>query len=322
MPGLLARAEPDRGEKRALREPEAADLHLAAFVPSGRVLGLDAYAELLAIPNCIGAKHSSLSRRLEWQRLALRDQLRPDFHVFTGNDLAIDMVRYGSDWLLGLSTAWPEAFARRDAWWAAGDPRFDELDDALQALGDFAFRTLGPAYKHSMAQALHLRGLLASDEPHPESPRRPAHRWQSRSRSAAARSAIAGASIRWKAGTPVPTAGPPTFSFAADDALARAARSSSGEAKRWQFCPRGGRIPTSSARRPAAARDSPRCSTRCAAAIARRMAATTTSSWRCSSRTRAGSASPPPPGGSRGSRITIRCSTRGMASRGTKKPAS
>jgi len=144
-----------------------------AFVPSGRVLAIEAYAELLAIPNCIGAKHSSLSRRLEWRRLALRDRLRPEFHVFTGNDLAIDMVRYGSDWLLGLSTAWPEAFARRDAWWAAGDVRFDELDDALQALGDFAFRRPVSAYKHSMAQALHLRGLLASDETHPESPRRP-----------------------------------------------------------------------------------------------------------------------------------------------------
>ena len=30
--------------------------------------------------------------------------VRPEFHVFTGNDLAIDIVRYGSDWLLGLST--------------------------------------------------------------------------------------------------------------------------------------------------------------------------------------------------------------------------
>lgn len=145
-----------------------------AFVPSGRVLGIDAYADLVEIPNCIGAKHSSLSRRLEWQRLAVRDRMRPEFHVFTGNDLAIDMVRYGSDWLLGLSTAWPEAFAQRDAWWAAGDARFDELDDALQALGDFAFRPPVPAYKHSMAQALHLRGLLATDEPHPDSPRRPA----------------------------------------------------------------------------------------------------------------------------------------------------
>ena len=143
------------------------------FVPSGRVLALDAYAEMLQIPNCIGAKHSSLSRRLEWERLALRNRVRPEFHVFTGNDLAIDMVRYGSDWLLGLSTAAPEAFARRDQWWASGDSRFDELDDALQALGDFAFRRPVPAYKHSMAQALHLRGLIAGDETHPESPRRP-----------------------------------------------------------------------------------------------------------------------------------------------------
>ena len=143
------------------------------FVASGRLLGLEAYAELLAIPQCAGAKHSSLSRRMEWQRLALRNQLRPDFHVFTGNDLAIDMVRYGSDWLLGLSTAWPEAFARRDRWWAEGDDRFDELDDALQALGDFAFRKPVPAYKHSLAQTLALRGLLACDEPHPQGLRRP-----------------------------------------------------------------------------------------------------------------------------------------------------
>ena len=143
------------------------------FVPSGRVLALDAYAEMLQIPNCIGAKHSSLSRRLEWERLALRNRVRPGFHVFTGNDLAIDMVRYGSDWLLGLSTAAPEAFAQRDQWWAAGDSRFDELDDALQSLGDFAFRRPVPAYKHSMAQALRLRGLIAGDEPHPDSPRRP-----------------------------------------------------------------------------------------------------------------------------------------------------
>ena len=143
------------------------------FVASGRLLSLEAYADLLTIPECAGAKHSSLSRRMEWERLALRDRLRPDFHVFTGNDLAIDMVRYGSDWLLGLSTAWPEAFARRDRWWAEGDNRFDELDDALQALGDFAFRTPVPAYKHSMAQTLALRSLLDCDEPHPQGLRRP-----------------------------------------------------------------------------------------------------------------------------------------------------
>jgi dihydrodipicolinate synthase/N-acetylneuraminate lyase len=176
--GLTAGTDADMlGRLRALarRVPSFIGFELStAFVPCGRVLALDAYAELLAIPNCIGAKHSSLSRRLEWERLALRDRVRPDFRVFTGNDLAIDMVRYGSDWLLGLSTAAPAAFAQRDRWWAEGDSRFDELDDALQALGDFAFRPPVPAYKHTMAMALHLQGLIATDEPHPDSPRRPA----------------------------------------------------------------------------------------------------------------------------------------------------
>ena len=143
------------------------------FVPCGRILSVEAWRGLLEIPNCLGAKHSSLSRRLEWQRLSLRDRVRPDFRVYTGNDLAIDMVRYGSDWLLGLSTAAPQAFAQRDAWWAAGDDRCDELDDALQALGDFAFRTPVPAYKHSMAQVLKLRGWIGCDEPCPGSPKRP-----------------------------------------------------------------------------------------------------------------------------------------------------
>lgn len=158
------------------RTPQFLGFELAtAFHPAGRVLSLAAYQGLMEIPNCLGAKHSSLSRRLEWDRLALRNRVRPGFHVFTGNDLAIDMVRYGSDWLLGLSTAWPEAFALRDRWWAEGDRRFDELDDCLQALGDFAFRWPVPAYKHSMAQFLTLRGLLGCDATHPNSLPRPSH---------------------------------------------------------------------------------------------------------------------------------------------------
>jgi hypothetical protein len=114
-----------------------------------------------------------LSRSLEWQRLQLRDAVRPDFHVYTGNDLAIDMVMYGSDYLLGLSTFAPDQFARRDALWLAGDPAFYELNDVLQYLGFFAFRTPVPAYKHSAAQFLHLRGWIASDRQHPASPARP-----------------------------------------------------------------------------------------------------------------------------------------------------
>ncbi|MCI0576150.1 MAG: dihydrodipicolinate synthase family protein [Chloroflexi bacterium] len=144
------------------------------FAPFGRIYDLDTYAGLLEIPQCMGAKHSSLSRRLEWQRLQLRDERRPEFKLFTGNDLAIDMVMYGSDYLLGLSTFAPDLFARRDALWAAGDPGFYELNDLLQYLGFFAFRPPVPAYKHSAAQFLTLRGWLQSDAPHPAAERRPA----------------------------------------------------------------------------------------------------------------------------------------------------
>ena len=144
-----------------------------AFAPFGKIYSLDVYRALLGIPACIGAKHSSLHREPEWQRLALRDNVRPDFHVFTGNDLAIDMVMYGSDYLLGLSTFAPDLFARRDALWLAGDPAFYELNDVLQYLGFLAFRAPVPAYKHSAAMFLHLRGWIATDRTHPDSPARP-----------------------------------------------------------------------------------------------------------------------------------------------------
>src|SRR5690606_17825865 len=51
------------------------------FVPYGRIYPLEAYRDLLGVEACIGAKHSSLSRVLEWQRLAARDELRPAFAV-------------------------------------------------------------------------------------------------------------------------------------------------------------------------------------------------------------------------------------------------
>ena len=143
------------------------------FAPFGKVYSLDAYRGLLGVKKCLGAKHSSLSRELEWQRLRLRDQVRPDFKVFTGNDLAIDMVMYGSDYLLGLSTFAPDLFARRDRYWREGDPRFYELNDVLQYLGFLAFRDAVPAYKHTAAMFLKLRGWIGCDATHPQSPRRP-----------------------------------------------------------------------------------------------------------------------------------------------------
>ncbi len=143
------------------------------FAPFGKIYSLDVYRGLMGIQSCIGAKHSSLRRDLEWQRIALRDEVRPDFHVYTGNDLAIDMVMYGSDYLLGLSTFAPDLFAKRDAYWLAGDPAFYELNDALQYLGFFAFRNPVPAYKHTAAMFLKLRGWISSDKTHPQSAARP-----------------------------------------------------------------------------------------------------------------------------------------------------
>jgi hypothetical protein len=144
------------------------------FVPYGRIVALDAYRGMMEIPTCVGAKHSSLQRAAEWERLALRDRLRPEFIVYTGNDLAIDMVMYGSDYLLGLSTFAPDAFARRDAMWHTGDERFYELNDLLQYLGQFAFRAPVPAYRHDAALFLELRGWARSDVTPPGVPRRPA----------------------------------------------------------------------------------------------------------------------------------------------------
>jgi dihydrodipicolinate synthase/N-acetylneuraminate lyase len=145
------------------------------FHPAGRLFTEDVFAAVLGIDAVVGAKHSSLRRDVEWSRIAARDRLRPDFELMTGNDLAIDLVTHGVDYLLGLSTFDPEAFAARDAAWAAGDEaRFWELNDLLQYLGQFAFRAPVPAYRHDAAMYLHLRGLLDGVATHPRSPQRPA----------------------------------------------------------------------------------------------------------------------------------------------------
>lgn len=144
----------------------------AMFVSFGRIYAIDVVRSLMDIPAFVGLKHSSLDRAQEWRRLELRDRQRPEFHIYTGNDLAIDMVFYGSDYLLGLSAFHVDAFAARDRLWAAGDSQAFALNDLLQYLGFLAFRDPVPAYKHSAAQFLHARGLIETDRPHPRSPHR------------------------------------------------------------------------------------------------------------------------------------------------------
>jgi 4-hydroxy-tetrahydrodipicolinate synthase len=144
------------------------------FAPNGEIFDENTVRGLMEIPELTGMKHSSLNRQAELERLAMRDRHRPEFRILTGNDLGINMVEYGSDYLLGLATFAPEQFAERDRLWEAGDPAYYELSDVLQHLGNMAFRQPIPAYKHSAAVFLHLTGRIPTDLTHPESPRRPA----------------------------------------------------------------------------------------------------------------------------------------------------
>jgi dihydrodipicolinate synthase/N-acetylneuraminate lyase len=144
------------------------------FAPNGEIFDEETVRRLMDIPEIKGMKHSSLDRLTELDRLALRDRHRPDFQIYTGNDLGIDMVEYGSDYLLGLASFAPEKFAERDRLWESGDARYYAVSDALQYLGNIAFREPVPAYKHSAAIFLHLVGKIATDRTHPQNPKRPA----------------------------------------------------------------------------------------------------------------------------------------------------
>jgi dihydrodipicolinate synthase/N-acetylneuraminate lyase len=142
------------------------------FAPNGEIFDADCVQGLMEIPELKGMKHSSLDRLVELERLAMRDARRPEFRIYTGNDLGINMIEYGSDYLLGLATFAPEKFAERDRLWRTGDAAYYALSDALQYLGNVAFRDPVPAYKHSAAAFLHLTGRIPSTRTHPKSPER------------------------------------------------------------------------------------------------------------------------------------------------------
>ncbi len=149
----------------------------AMFAPNGMIFNEETFKGLIQIPSLKGIKHSSLERDIELRRLEIRNQVRPDFKIFTGNDLAIDMTEYGSDYLLGLAAFCPELFALRDKYWLEGDDRYAKLTDDIQYLGNIAFRAPVPAYKHSCAIFQNLIGRCPSPLTHPKSAKRPA--WES-----------------------------------------------------------------------------------------------------------------------------------------------
>lgn len=175
---LFLHADPKR-VARLYREllspcPRALAFELGTmFAPWGRIYDEETFRRLLDISNLAGLKHSSLDRDLELARLKIRDRERPEFRIYSGNDLAIDMIAHGSDYLLGLSTFDPEAFALRDRLWEKDDERFSRVNDALQAVGTVAFRDPVPAYKDTACTYLRLTGRLKDPHPHPDCPRRP-----------------------------------------------------------------------------------------------------------------------------------------------------
>ena len=101
------------------------------FAPNGEIFDEETVLRIMDIPEIKGMKHSSLDRPIELQRLALRDAHRPELRIYTGNDLGINMIEYGSDYLLGLAGFAPEKFAERDRLWATGDPAYYALSDDL-----------------------------------------------------------------------------------------------------------------------------------------------------------------------------------------------
>jgi 4-hydroxy-tetrahydrodipicolinate synthase len=143
------------------------------FAPHGEIWDDATFDVMLGLDRLLGSKHSSLERRTELRRLAARDRARPEYRLYTGNDLAIDLVAFGSDYLLGLATFAPDRFGERDSALAAGDASFLERNDGLQHLGNVGFREPIPAYKHAAAQFLHLTGQLPGEAIHPRAARRP-----------------------------------------------------------------------------------------------------------------------------------------------------
>ena len=129
-----------------------------------------------ASPQCIGAKHSSLSRGSSGTGSRCATRCGPTSTCSPATTSPSTWSCYGSDYLLGLSTFAPEAFAERDRRWADGRSRaFHELNDLLQYLGALRVpRRRCPAYRHDAALFLHAPRAGSRPTPRPPgAPRRP-----------------------------------------------------------------------------------------------------------------------------------------------------
>jgi hypothetical protein len=145
----------------------------AAFAAPAPLYDAAVIPRLLDISSLGGLVHASLDRGAEWGRVEARDIARPDFRIYSGHERALDMVTYGSDYLLGTAGCAPEAFAARDRAWRAGQAAGFELNDVLQALGTLLYRTPVGGARHAALQWLQARGVVDLATPVPGIDRRP-----------------------------------------------------------------------------------------------------------------------------------------------------
>lgn len=129
----------------------------------GSPWGLDVFGALMSMHHCIGVVHGSRRRAPEWDRIRSRDETRPDFHVFSSNDRAVDQIVFGADHRLDISAVVPDLVQARDDAWEAEDPDAMERDDALQALSSLVSREPVTALPHALARVALLRGWLSHD---------------------------------------------------------------------------------------------------------------------------------------------------------------
>ena len=139
----------------------------AAFNAPAPLYAADVVTRILDIASLGGLVHASLDRGAEWARVEARDVARPDFRIYSGHERALDMVAYGSDYLLATAGCAPEAFAARDRAWRQGAPVAFELNDVLQALATLLYRAPIDGARHGALQWLQARGLIGHASPAP-----------------------------------------------------------------------------------------------------------------------------------------------------------
>jgi hypothetical protein len=144
-----------------------------AFASPAPLHAAGVITRLLDIGSLGGLVHASLDRGAEWDRVEARDAARPDFRIYSGHERALDMVGYGSDYLLATAGCAPAAFAARDRAWRAGSPLGFELNDVLQTLGTLLYRTPLGGARHGALQWLQVRGEIDAARPVPGVDRRP-----------------------------------------------------------------------------------------------------------------------------------------------------